>query len=60
MTVVPVSMQQSDRTDPKTYPAEKARQGKIVLRQRWQRIVFIVGLAGLLLLALLLRFYVGF
>jgi hypothetical protein len=53
-------MQQSDRTDPKTYPAEKARQGKIVLRQRWQRIVFIVGLAGLLLLALLLRFYVGF
>ena len=39
---------------PPPYPAEKARGGKIVLRQRWQRIVFIAGLAGMFLLALLL------
>ena len=26
------------------YPAEKARQGEIILRKPWQRIVFIVGL----------------
>ena len=35
------------------YPAEKARGGEIVLRKRWQRILFIAGLAGAVLLALL-------
>lgn len=34
------------------YPAQKARQGDIVLRKRWQRIVFIAGLVGMALLAL--------
>jgi hypothetical protein len=38
------------------YPAEKARQGKIVLRKRWQRVLFIGGLAGVVVLALVLRF----
>jgi len=28
------------------YPAEKARGGEIILRRRWQRIVFIAGLVG--------------
>jgi hypothetical protein len=28
----------------KAYPAEKVRQGEIVLRKPWQRIVFIAGL----------------
>ena len=36
------------------YPAEKARGGEIggeiILRRRWQRIVFIAGLAGVVLL----------
>jgi len=37
------------------YPAEKARGGEIILRARWQRVVFIAGLAApLVLLALLL------
>ncbi len=27
------------------YPTEKARGGEIVLRKRWQRIVFVAGLA---------------
>jgi hypothetical protein len=40
------------------YPAEKARGGEIILRHRWQRMVFILGLAVpvvLLLLLVLLR-----
>jgi hypothetical protein len=41
---------------PRKYPAEKARGGKIILRRRWQRVVFIAGLAGAALLALILQF----
>lgn len=33
------------------YPAEKARQGEIILRKRWQRSVFIAGLVGFVLFA---------
>jgi len=43
---------------PPSYPAERARGGEIILRRRWQRIVFVVGLAlpfVLLLVLLLLR-----
>lgn len=32
------------------YPAEKARGGEIILRKRWQRAVFIAGLAGIVIL----------
>jgi hypothetical protein len=34
----------------KGYPAEKARGGEIILRKRWQRVVFIAGLAGAVIL----------
>ena len=39
------------RPDPRepvapTYPADKARQADIVLRTRWQRIIFIAGLVA--------------
>jgi hypothetical protein len=34
----------------KGYPAEKARGGEIILRKRWQRAVFIAGLAGAIIL----------
>lgn len=34
------------------YPAEKARQGEVILKRRWQRIVFIAGLAGIVLVGL--------
>jgi hypothetical protein len=37
------------------YPAEKARGGEIILRTRWQRVVFISGLVGAVLLVLILR-----
>jgi hypothetical protein len=33
-------------------PADEARQGEIILRKRWQRIVFIAGLAGFVLFIL--------
>ena len=37
------------------YPAEKARSGEIILRRRWQRIVFIAGLVGVVLVAIVAR-----
>jgi hypothetical protein len=37
------------------YPAEKARGGEIILRERWQRAIFIGGLVGAVLLAIVLR-----
>jgi hypothetical protein len=43
---------------PPPYPADKARGGEIILRRRWQRIVFIGALAlpvALLLALLVLR-----
>jgi hypothetical protein len=36
-----------------TYPAEKARQGEIILRTRLRRIIFIAGLVGVVLIAAL-------
>jgi hypothetical protein len=43
-------------SDPQTpeYSAERARGAEIILRRRWQRTVFIGGLAGAIVLALLL------
>lgn len=45
-------MTDRDRNEP--YPADKARQGEIILRAPWQRMVFFGGLAGMLLLLLVL------
>jgi len=42
---------------PLPYPAEKARGGEIILRRRWQRIVFAIGLALPLVLLLLFLFH---
>jgi hypothetical protein len=39
---------------PPPYPAEKARGGEIILSKRWQRLVFIAGLAIPIVLGLLL------
>jgi hypothetical protein len=38
------------------YPAEKARGGEIILRTRTQRIIFISGLVGAVLIALIFNF----
>lgn len=44
------------RRDIHAYPAEKARQGEIILKRPWQRAVFIGGLAAVVLAALALNF----
>lgn len=38
-----------------TYPAEKARQGEIILKTRPRRVIFFVGLIGFVLLAIIIR-----
>jgi hypothetical protein len=43
-------------TPPRPYPADKARGGDIILRTPLQRLVFIAGLAGAVILALVLTF----
>jgi hypothetical protein len=37
-----------------SYDAEKARGGEIILRARWERVVFFVGLGGAVVLGLAL------
>ena len=54
------SVQTTDRpTGRIVYPAEQARQGEIVLRRPWQLVVFIGGLAGCVLLVLILWFWMA-
>lgn len=44
-----------DNTDGETgYPAEKARQGRIVLTTPARRVIFFAGLAGIVVLVLFL------
>jgi hypothetical protein len=45
-----------DRSPPE-YPADKARGGEIILRRKWQRAVFIAGLASAVVLVLLLQMF---
>ncbi|MCA0048511.1 peptide ABC transporter permease [Mesorhizobium sp. B283B1A] len=45
----------SDREGP-IFSGENARQGEIILRTRTQRIIFIAGLVGIFVLALVLTF----
>ncbi len=42
--------------DQSVFQAQKARQGKIILRTRRERLLFAVGLAGVIVLAFLLLF----
>ena len=43
--------------EPPPYPADKARGGEIILRSRAQRVIFIAGPAGAVVLVLLLKFF---
>jgi hypothetical protein len=45
------------RIETAPYPAEKARGGKIILSQPWQRLVFIAGLVGMFLLVIVLAVF---
>ncbi len=49
----------SPRTPPQSYPAEKARQGEIILKTRGARAIFLAGLFGGLLVLVLLVIYLG-
>jgi hypothetical protein len=44
------------KTEPPTFAAQDVRQGEIILKRRWQRVVFIGGLVAVVLVILLLRF----
>jgi hypothetical protein len=40
----------------RTYSADEARGGEIILRQRWEKIVFLGGLAATVLLLVIAQF----
>jgi hypothetical protein len=42
----------------RSYPAEKARQGEIILTKNWQRIIFFGAIAAAILLLVILRLLV--
>lgn len=46
---------QDHKDDVPVFSAEQARQGEIILRTRTRQIIFIAGLVGIVLLALLVR-----
>jgi hypothetical protein len=48
-------MAKNDDSEQFTYPGEKARQGEIILRTRARRIIFIAGLVGLVVLAIVMQ-----
>jgi hypothetical protein len=49
-------MADEENTEPKTYPADKARQGDIVLRTPVHRAIFIGGMLAALALVLLTEY----
>jgi hypothetical protein len=50
---------QKDAEHETVLSAEDARQGEIILRTRTRRIIFIAGLVGLVIVAVLLRISLG-
>lgn len=49
-------MTENRDVDKEAYPAEKARQGEIILRTPARKAIFIAGLVGFVLLVVVLRF----
>lgn len=49
----------SERTPPEAYPAEKARQGEIILKTKWSRAIFFAGLFGGIVLMAAVAIYLG-
>jgi len=41
------------------YPAEKARQGEIILKSTWARAIFMTGLFGGLVMVIILAIYLA-
>ncbi len=49
-------MAEEENTGPKTYPADKVRQGEIILRTPMRRAIFIGGMLAALALVLLAQY----
>jgi len=52
-----MSVDKSPTDEPDGAPhlsTEEARQGEIILKRRWQRLLFLIGLAAAMLLAIIL------
>jgi hypothetical protein len=47
-------MRERHRNEASAYPGQKARQGEIILRTPLQRAIFVGGLAGIVVLVLVL------
>lgn len=47
------TIDKTQRNPPKSYPAEKARHGEIILKSNWARAVFMTGLFGGLVIVIL-------
>jgi hypothetical protein len=45
--------------DGRVFSAERARQGEIIVRTRTRRIIFIAGLVGIVIPAIVIRFAIG-
>lgn len=50
-------MNRRSDSEQKTYSAEKARQGEIILRTPLRRFIFIAGLVGMVILAIVLSVF---
>jgi len=50
-----LSLSDEPDLEPQEYPAEKARQGEIVLRHVWSRIIFFGALALIVIAAVIWR-----
>ena len=48
-------MARDSDSEQRTYSAEEVRQGEIILRTRTRRLIFIAGLIGLVVLALVMQ-----
>ena len=48
-------MENDSKSKQRIFSAEEARQGEIILRTRTRRVIFIAGLVGLVVLAVLLQ-----
>jgi hypothetical protein len=53
------TIDKTQRNPPRYYPAEKARQGEIILKSNWARAVFITGLFGSLVIVIILAIYLA-
>jgi hypothetical protein len=54
MSATTTQTARTERSSPQAYPAEKARQGEIILKTTWARAVFMTGLFGGIVVAIIL------